>query len=68
MIITEKAGFGWYAYDENYNGEGPVGHGETQEAAIDDLLDKSDDLDPARGVLMGLAVAGVLWVGVWVLL
>lgn len=50
-IITEKAGFGWYAYDtDTYDGatdsEWPsncVGHGETEQAAIADLREQLNE-------------------------
>ena len=48
-IVTERAGHGYYAYvDETYDIGEPLGHGMTEREAIEDLLDKMEDITVTR--------------------
>lgn len=40
-IPTNK--FDWSAREANYEGGDPIGHGPTEQAAVDDLLDQLED-------------------------
>ena len=44
-IVTEKAYVGWYAYDDDsYDGpESPIGHGHTEQEAIDDFMERIEE-------------------------